>query len=111
MTHATIFIPVKTLTATESAEVLLDRVFLVHGFPNKIVSDRSTSWCNELWDQLSTVFGFRLALTVAGRAQANGMAERPHRYLNSYLLTMDEHDQRHWDRRLGYLAFAYCSGV
>jgi hypothetical protein len=111
LTHGTIFIPVKTLTAAEAADALTDQVLLVRGFPLKIVADRSSSWCNALWEAMSEAFGFRLALTVARRAQGNGMAERPHRYLNKYLRTLSESDQHRWDRRLNYLAFVYGSGV
>ena len=39
------------------------------------------------------------------------MAERPHRYLNQFLRSLDEYHQRHWDKALPYCAFAYGQGV
>eukprot|EP00474_Spongospora_subterranea_P005253 CRZ05711.1 hypothetical protein [Spongospora subterranea] len=47
-THATIFIPVKSLSSTETAEALINGIFLTKGFPKKLVADRSSSWRNEL---------------------------------------------------------------
>eukprot|EP00474_Spongospora_subterranea_P007340 CRZ07798.1 hypothetical protein [Spongospora subterranea] len=102
---------VKSLSATESAEALITGVFLTKGFPLKLVADRSTSWRNELWTAMCEALGIQLSMTVAYRAKANGMAERPHRYLNSFLRTLAPDEQNRWDRVLPYLTFAYCQGV
>ena len=71
------------MSETETADALIKGVFLVKGFPRKLVADRGTSWRNDLWAALYRMLDIRLAMTVAHRAQGNGMAERPHRYLNA----------------------------
>ena len=111
LTRATLFIPVKSLSATDTADALINGVFLVKGFLKKLVADKSTSWRNDLWTALCRALTIRLAMTVSHRAQGNGMGERPHRYLNVFLRTLPQADQRRWDRVLGFLTFAYCQGV
>jgi hypothetical protein len=47
MTHATVFVPVKTLSAGIGRRAPAERV-LDPRLPRKLVADRSTSWRNQL---------------------------------------------------------------
>jgi hypothetical protein len=61
---------------------------------------------------ISAYAGFKLAFRVAHRPEANGLAERPHRFLNSYLFMLTADRQDDWesgisDQYIACAAFAY----
>ena len=48
-------IPVRDKTATTAARALFDNVFLMFGFPSKLMSDRGGEWLNAVLDSVKTV--------------------------------------------------------
>lgn len=106
VTRATVFIPTKGTTAAETARALMT-LWLRKGFPMKVTTDRGSAFKNELLTTVEQTLGFRVAMTVARRAEGNGLAERPHRYLNTFYRTLDEDKRREWPELVDYLTFAY----
>ena len=109
-THSPRWIPTRTTAAKETALRLLD-VFSSESFPRRIVTDRHGAFVNELLKELSLLCGFSLAVTVAGRAQGNSLAERPHRFLTPALKATTNDDQTDWHLTLPLLSLAYRAGV
>jgi transposase InsO family protein len=108
--HSPRFLPARTTRAIETAALLLV-VFGHESFPTRIVSDRHQSFRSDLFAQLCRLTGVELSITVAGRAQGNSIAERPHRFLKSSLRALANATQTNWDEHLPQLSLAYRSGI
>ena len=78
-------IPVRDKTATTAARVLFDNVFLMFGFPSKLMSDRGSEWLNAVLDRVLKLLSIEHILTTSYRPGLNGATERTHSYLNSAL--------------------------
>jgi len=73
----TYLIPVsKNITAVETATLLIERVFLIHGFPTSIVSDRDPKFTSRFWIQLMANIKIDLNMATAYHHQTNGQTER-----------------------------------
>jgi hypothetical protein len=109
-THSPRWVPTRTTGAKETALRLLE-VFSSESFPTRIISDRHGAFVNDLLKELSLLCGFDLAVTVAGRAQGNAIAERPHRFLTPALKATTNEDQTDWHLTMPLLSLAYRAGV
>ena len=72
-----------------------------HGWPRVITSDRDPRLTAAFTKEVMRVMGTRQALTVAGRAQGDGLSERAIQSLKAMLrATISDHDQADWEDRL-----------
>ena len=69
-------IPAKTLTAMEAADRILHTVYLRHGLPKFMKSDRGTQFINELTEKLFNMLGISQYQVTPYSPQANGAVER-----------------------------------
>ncbi|EAL60307.1 hypothetical protein DDB_G0294358 [Dictyostelium discoideum AX4] len=69
----------KTIDAQHTAQLLLNHVFRLHGYPRTIVSDRDPRFLSEIWERWTKTMDSKLKMTVAHRAQADGQTERMNR--------------------------------
>ena len=90
-------IPVRDKTATTAARALFDNVFLMFGFPSKLMSDRGGEWLNEVLDRVLKLLSIKHILTTSYRPRLNGATERTHHYLNSALGIYCEKYQHLWE--------------
>lgn len=101
--------PLSNQRSSAVATILLERVFLEHGFPSEVLSDRGTNFVSKLMDEVMALCQVRHITTLSYSPQTNGVVERN----NHSLLTMLSHylqqDQRDWDRWLPYVLFAFRS--
>ena len=102
------FIPVKDTSAVTTARSLLG-LFCMESFPVKMTSDRGSAFTSALMKMLSKLLGMQLATTVAYRAKANGMAERPHSFLRACLCSMSNEAQTDWNEYLDLISLYYRS--
>ncbi len=71
------FIPLpKLLSARETAQVMVDHVFRIHGLPSDIVSDRGPQFVSQFWKEFCHQIGASPALSSGFHPQTNGQAER-----------------------------------
>ena len=77
--------PVRDKTATTAARAAFDNVFLMFGFPSKLMSNRCGEWLNAVLDRVLKLLSIEHILTTSYRPRLNGSTERTHRYLNSAL--------------------------
>ena len=76
-TGFTYLIPVsQNITAVETANILIARIFSVHGFPASIVSDRDPRFTSSFWQQFMADIKIDLNLATAYHHQTNGKTER-----------------------------------
>ncbi|PRP72887.1 hypothetical protein PROFUN_16906, partial [Planoprotostelium fungivorum] len=91
------FIPCKnTITSEEAAWLYIDRVFRLHGIPEKIVSDRGTQFTAEFWTSFWKQMGTKHSMSTAYHPQSDGQTERVNSVLNQYLRVYCSHLQDDW---------------
>jgi transposase InsO family protein len=61
----------KLPSAKEAAEVMMDQVFKIHGFPKYIVSDRGPQFVSRFWSEFCRIIGATASLTTGYHPEAN----------------------------------------
>jgi hypothetical protein len=89
------------------ATVLVEKVFLEHGFPSSLLSDRGTAFMSELMLAILHIFRVKKLSTSSYHPQSNGMTERFNQTLATMLTHYTQHRQKDWDRYLPYVLYAY----
>nr|XP_023696137.1 uncharacterized protein LOC111858521 [Paramormyrops kingsleyae] len=71
------FIPIPKLpSARETAQLLIDHVFKLHGLPTNIVSDRGPQFMSRFWQEICTLLSATASLSAGFHPQTNGQTER-----------------------------------
>lgn len=105
------FLPLKTTTADEVADTLVQEIFCRFGVPRRILSDRGAQFTSSLMSNLYELLGIKGGLTAAEAPWTNSPAERPHRVLIEALRIYARDNHGKWKRCLPYLGFAIRSAV
>jgi len=101
------FIPCKEAIDAEGvANLFFDNIFINHGMPSCIVSDRDRRFESEFWRTLHKLMGTELAMSTAYHPQTNGQTEERNQVLEQMLRIMVSHDQTDWKEKLTYCQFA-----
>lgn len=66
----------KLPSAKETAEVMLNHVFRVPGFPRNVLSDRGPQFISRFWKAFCQLLGATVSLTSGYHPQTNGQADR-----------------------------------
>jgi hypothetical protein len=74
-----------SLTADGVAEIYFSKVFPLHGFPHKIISDRGPQFAARSMRAILKRLGIDSSLTTAYHPQANGQTERKNQEVEQYL--------------------------
>ena len=102
------FIPCKeTITAKETAVLFLVNVFRIHGFPERIISDRGPQFKSKFWSSLFLLAGVKPKLTSSFHPQSNGQTERTNQTLEQYLRCFVNFEQDNWSDLLPFAEFAF----
>jgi hypothetical protein len=80
------FVPVKsTCKAIDIANIFMNEIFLLHGMPKEIVSDRDTKFTSSFWKSLMASFEAKLLFNTTYHPQNNGQIERVNQILEDML--------------------------
>ncbi|KAI3376076.1 hypothetical protein L3Q82_016603 [Scortum barcoo] len=80
------FIPLPKLpSALETASLLTDHVFRLHGLPTDIVSDRGPQFTSQVWTAFCKALGATPSLSSGYHPQSNGQTERANQSLETAL--------------------------
>ena len=102
------FLPCKeSITAKETAIMFLKNIFKLHGFPEKIISDRGPQFVSKFWSTVFESAGSKVKETSAFHPQSNGLTERTNQSLEQYLRCFINHEQNNWVDLLSYAEFAF----
>jgi transposase InsO family protein len=66
----------KSITAEETAQLILDEIVRLHGLPEEIVSDRGPQFASKFWRHLFELLGVDIRLSSAFHPETNGQIER-----------------------------------
>ncbi|KAF7650617.1 hypothetical protein LDENG_00123100, partial [Lucifuga dentata] len=81
------FLPLPKLPmAKETAKLMLQHIFRLHGFPADVVSDRGPQFSSVFWREFCTLVGATVSLTSGFHPQSNGQTERMNQEMETSML-------------------------
>lgn len=107
MTRFVCAFPTKTNDAEETADILVNKVFLEYGPPKTILSDRGSHFNNALVHAVVQLFQSHQVFSSGYRPQTAGITERMNATLEDLLAMYINDKQTNWDIILPYVLFAY----
>jgi len=103
--------PVRNHEAKTVAKYLVERVFLIHGVPLQLLSNRGAEFEGHIFKEICELFGVDKLRTTAYKPSTKGALERMHRTLNTMLGKVVDEKQRDWDVHVAYVMTAYNATV
>jgi hypothetical protein len=88
------------VTASDVAQLVYDGVVRLHGFPERILSDRDSRFTSHFWRALWKLTGTRLAMSTSYHPQTDGQTENVNRVAQDILRAYVREDRKDWDRYL-----------
>ena len=104
------FVPLPKLpSAKETAQVVLDHAFRIHGLPRDVVSDRGPQFTSTFWKEFCQLLGATVSLSSGFHPQSNGQSERANQELEKALRCMASSNPRAWAKQLTWVEYAHNS--
>ncbi|KAG1927055.1 retrotransposable element [Pimephales promelas] len=104
------FIPLPKLpSAQETAQIMVDHVFKIHGLPLDIVSDRGPQLTSQVWREFCRQIGASASLSSGFHPQTNGQAERTNQILGRMLRCLTSQNPVSWCDQLSWAEYAHNS--
>uniref|UniRef100_A0A3B3DGY8 Gypsy retrotransposon integrase-like protein 1 n=1 Tax=Oryzias melastigma TaxID=30732 RepID=A0A3B3DGY8_ORYME len=104
------FIPLPKLpSAKEMAEILVQHIFRLHGFPRDIVSDRGPQFIARFWAEFCRLLGVTVSLSSGFHPQSNGQSERLNQQLETGLRILCSRDPSSWAQNVVWVEYAHNS--
>ena len=102
------FIPLPKLpTAKETAEIMLEHVFRLHGLPCDVVSDRGPQFTSRFWSEFCSLLGATVSLSSGFHPQSNGQAERMNQEMETALRCLCSRNPASWSKQLLWIEYAH----
>ena len=106
------FIPLAKLpSALETATLLVQHVFRLHGIPADIVSDRGPQFSARVWKAFCQALGASVSLSSGYHPQTNGQTERANQDLGAALRCVSSRHPASWSTHLPWVEYAHNSLV
>jgi hypothetical protein len=106
------FLPCQsTITAKGLADMHVQRVFPLHGTPEKIILDCGLQFAAQMTKELYRLLGIVHAMSTSFHPQSNGQTECTNQEIGKYLCMFCGEDQDNWVKLLPIMEFAYNSHV
>ncbi|CDJ28185.1 Retrotransposon nucleocapsid protein, related [Eimeria mitis] len=106
------FIPCSsTVTAEGVAQLFINNVWKLYGFPKSIITDRHPKFVSAFWRSLMQRLGIENNMTTANHPEANGQTERTNRTLVQYLRLDTQQNTSNWLDILACAGWVYNTTV
>ena len=98
-------------TAQSAAKFLIDRFILVHGAPERLITDNGTHFANNLLRTVTSSMKIAHAFSATYHPQTNGQVERFNATFAAQLAKYCDPDGTDWDIYLPSIVYAYNTSV
>lgn len=102
---------VQAKDAQTVAKLLLNEILARHGAPERIITDRGSSFIADVYREITELLGVKASMTTAYHPQTDGQAERTIGVLHNILSRLTSSHQEDWDLHLPYALYAYRTSV
>lgn len=96
----------ESLSAKGFARKFIDTIYVNHGMPSTLISDRGAQWNNRFWAAVSKILGAQVCLSSSHHPETDGQTERMNRVLEDMLRNYIRPHQKNWDKLLPLAQFA-----
>ena len=96
----------KLPSAAETADLLVQHVFRLHGLPQDIVSDRGPQFTSEVWRAFCKGIGATVSLSSGYHPQTNGQSERANQSMETALRCVCASKPTTWSNYLPWVEYA-----
>lgn len=93
-------------TAEETARMLIDHVWKLHGLPTTIISDRGPQFVSLVWESLCKMLKIKAKLSTAFHPESDGQSEISNQEMERYLRSYANYQQDDWADWLSMAEFA-----
>ena len=97
----------KTVTALQTANLLIREVFKRFGLPNKIISDRGPQFAAAAFQEIMKALKIKHSMSTAFHPQTDGQTERLNQELEVYLRIFCANEPHTWNSLLPIAEFAH----
>lgn len=97
----------KLPSARETADLLVQHVFRIHGLPSDIVSDRGPQFTSQVWKAFCKAIGATASLSSGYHPQSNGQTERANQEMEAALRCISAAEPSSWSTRLPWVEYAH----
>lgn len=104
-----IAIPMKSQSAVATALALLEKVFLIFGFPAELCSDRGTNFTSDVVRTITNLLGIHSIFSSAYSPHTSGQVERVNQSIIDVLAKVTKDEPLRWSDILPYAVWAYNS--
>ncbi|UYV75865.1 hypothetical protein LAZ67_13001600 [Cordylochernes scorpioides] len=98
---------VSEATVKEVSKFLVEDIFLRHGAPQYLISDRGSQFTSNLMEEVMKMCKIKHCFTTSYHPQTNGLTEQLNRTLINMLSMYVNTDQKNWDEILPFITHAY----
>ena len=96
----------KLPSSAETASLLTEHVYRLHGLPSDIVSDRGPQFTSQVWRAFCKEIGATISLSSGYHPQTNGQAERTNQSLESALRCVSALHPTSWSKDLPWVEYS-----
>jgi transposase InsO family protein len=97
----------KSITAKETAQLILDGIVQLHGLPEEIVFDKGPQFTSKFWHRVFELLRVDIRLSSAFHPETDGQTERTNQTLEQYLRYTVNYQQDDWLDLLSQAEFIY----
>ena len=97
----------KLPSAPETARLVINHVFRLHGLPQDVVSDRGPQFVARFWRSFCSQLGASVSLSSGFHPETNGQTERTNQTLENTLRCLAASNTTSWSRHLAWAEYAH----
>jgi hypothetical protein len=98
-------------TAQATAEFIMNEFIMVHGAPERLITDNGVHFNNTLMKTITSTMHIAHAFSAAYHPQTNGQVERFNATFCTQLAKYYDEDKDDWDDYLQSIVYAYNTGI